>query len=1128
MGIRHGWCFHKAACWETVRRCTTAIFSLGFVITPQLFAQNPKSRDALGVPEFRNAAPGVRYVGSKICKGCHSAISQRYSRTDMAHSTFLPENISDKGWLDKPVDLYSEKVNRHYQAFTRDSKVYQSEYGLDEQGKEVFRHTEELAYMVGSGVNGDTPVVRRGNYLFEAPLSYYAATKSWGPSPNFEVQDMGFNLPIKADCIGCHAGRTQPELGREGLYRDPPVTELAIGCENCHGPGELHVNERLAGAPVPRAVDRTIVNPAKVPHWLADNICMSCHEGDIRALQPGKFDSDFRPGTPLNDTVAILKAPIDPRTTESPLLEHYYSMTLSQCYRARGGKFGCQNCHDPHFQPSADEAPKYFRDKCLQCHTDKSCTLDLKARLAQEPADACSNCHMPKRAALTVSHSSLADHRILRAPGEPYPDRAFKPSLPGTGFIHVNAVPGKPDGVPAVSLLKAYRQELVRSHLEFKDYYFALLDRLSKSGSKDPFVLSAMAQKAGSDGDLPTAIRYARRVTEQASASDSDYLLLDGLLVRSGNPKASIAALKQAISIAPYSNALYENLAARQMAAGDMNDGLATIKHGLELFPEDAALRDLAQQPSAEGLTQLGIVQFKQGNMQAAMDQFRAAVQTNPNDAVAHDYIGVILGESGRLNEAIVEFDQAIRLDAGLPDPHFHLGLAYKQTGRINDAISEYQEVLRLNPGMVEAQYSLSAICARVGDLDGAIRLLREVLKTAPDFGEAHYNLGLNLWNRYKGSTGLRQKADFNDAQEELKTATRLQHRQPAVYFVLGQVMSDRGDLVSAVENLQKAVDLDPANPEYHYNLGLALRLKGDMGPAEAQFRDAIRLNPNHALAHRSLGLLLRESGDLAAAAAELRLAVAQLPDDAEGHHILGTVLLKSNDVNGAIGEFRQAVALNPNLAQAHASLAQGLQRADQKDESQKELAELEKISLGVANEGRAMILVETAEGHINKGEQSAAVQELQEAVTLSPTFTEAHYQLGLALRQSADGSAKAESAFRQVLQLNPNHPLAHLQLGLLFAAKGDRAEAAAELENAAKLAPGLGEAHRGLGRLASDSRDWETAVREFQAVVAWNPEDAAAHYDLAASLKASGQLDKAAHELQIAQKLDPKRAAPR
>ncbi len=47
------------------------------------------------------------------------------------------------------------------------------------------------------------------------------------------------------------------------------------------------------------------------------------------------------------------------------------------------------------------------------------------------------------------------------------------------------------------------------------------------------------------------------------------------------------------------------------------------------------------------------------------------------------------------------------------------------------------------------------------------------------------------------------------------------------------------------------------------------------------------------------------------------------------------------------------------------------------------------------------MILVENAEGHINKGGRSSAIGELQEAVTLSPGFIEAHYQLGLALRQS-------------------------------------------------------------------------------------------------------------------------------
>lgn len=176
-----------------------------------------------------------------------------------------------------------------------------------------------------------------------------------------------------------------------------------------------------------------------------------------------------------------------------------------------------------------------------------------------------------------------------------------------------------------------------------------------------------------------------------------------------------------------------------------------------------------------------------------------------------------------------------------------------------------------------------------------------------------------------------------------------------------------------------------------------------------------------------------------------------------------------------------------PYLAQAHASLAQALQRAGQKEESQKQLAELETLNQGTANVGRAMILVETAEGHMKHGQQSTAVGELQEAVTLSPDFTEAHYQLGSALARSPNGFAKAEAAFRQVLQLNPNHAPAHFQLEILLAARGDKALASTEFQEAVQLAPGLTEAHRALAQLAVGSHDWPTAVQEFQAVVAWN-----------------------------------------
>ena len=104
-----------------------------------------------------------------------------------------------------------------------------------------------MAYVVGAAENGFGFVVERDNYLFEAPLSYYTKSRIWSFSPGYEAHNYAFTRPVVEQCIGCHSGRPQPVWGRVALYRNPPFDELAVGCENCHGPGALHVTERQAG-----------------------------------------------------------------------------------------------------------------------------------------------------------------------------------------------------------------------------------------------------------------------------------------------------------------------------------------------------------------------------------------------------------------------------------------------------------------------------------------------------------------------------------------------------------------------------------------------------------------------------------------------------------------------------------------------------------------------------------------------------------------------------------------------------------------------------------------------------------------------------------------------------------------
>ena len=85
------------------------------------------------------------------------------------------------------------------------------------------------------------------------------------PSPGYEFADYGFNRPAPEGCMVCHGGRPQPAEHVDGKYKDPPFGELAIGCENCHAPGGLHIWERQRAAPLTAKLDRSLANPANLP-----------------------------------------------------------------------------------------------------------------------------------------------------------------------------------------------------------------------------------------------------------------------------------------------------------------------------------------------------------------------------------------------------------------------------------------------------------------------------------------------------------------------------------------------------------------------------------------------------------------------------------------------------------------------------------------------------------------------------------------------------------------------------------------------------------------------------------------------------------------------------------------------
>jgi hypothetical protein len=519
-----------------------------------------------------------QYVGSKVCFGCHSDIYRSFMKTDMGRSMRLASDFKDHG-IPESASILAPDGKRVFQVAHNETGWTQTEA---EAG--IFRNEQELAYVVGSGANGLTFLVHRGNYLFQAPLSFYSKAGKWDLSPGFEGADLAFNRPIAAQCVSCHSGRPQPVVNHAGEFLAPPFRELAIGCESCHGPGELHV--KTSGKE-----SGTIVNPTKLPARLAENICINCHQtGDTRVLQPGKTYQDFRPGQWLIDTVAILRVPSkkDERKA-ADLLEHSSAMQASRCFRESAGKLSCTTCHDPHVQPAASEAAGYFRSKCLQCHSVQSCRAPLAVRQASYPPDNCISCHMPKRSVKEVSHSALTNHRIPARDGEPVPDIR---QAEAEKLVVVNQPPGRPVAIPDVTLLRAYG-ELAGRDPEYQNLYANLLDRLSKTAPNKPVVQEALGHKALSESNYDDAVIHLTAALPLDEAIV--YADLSAALLHLGREGEAVDYLKKAAEIEPFNAVTQKTLILSYIHLKRYTEAQEAMMRYVNRFPEDAFMRNLLE-----------------------------------------------------------------------------------------------------------------------------------------------------------------------------------------------------------------------------------------------------------------------------------------------------------------------------------------------------------------------------------------------------------------------------------------------------------------------------------------------------------------------------------------------------
>jgi tetratricopeptide (TPR) repeat protein len=184
--------------------------------------------------------------------------------------------------------------------------------------------------------------------------------------------------------------------------------------------------------------------------------------------------------------------------------------------------------------------------------------------------------------------------------------------------------------------------------------------------------------------------------------------------------------------------------------------------------------------------------------------------------------------EKGNLNDAYIEFQKAIDLNPKNKTALNYLGLISASFEKYDEAISYYKRAIKADPDYSDAMNNLGVTYTAMGQWDEAIKYFRAALKNpiyrTPSW--AYSNLGYAYY----------MKGDYASANKALDEAILRNPVSPKAIFIRGLIHVRLHNDDAAIDEFIKAIGIFPDYLDAHWELGMAYVRTGKKDKALKHF----------------------------------------------------------------------------------------------------------------------------------------------------------------------------------------------------------------------------------------------------------------------------------------------------